>query len=211
MRRTALLVAPAVALALAGGCSYFYSGGTRHPLAGRSVYVIGDSNVAAAGPELISTLGPRYDAFVHGRGGSTTQLALGTQKSWSKLVQRDLRTKLPSRLAAAVVHLGTNDCARAAIPAIGGVPTAIDRIMGAIPRSTPVLWDNVVPVNWYCAVVNASIVQAAARWPNLIVTDYAGRIGTRPDLMVAGSPHMSPAGRGAYARWVSKNIRHVAP
>jgi hypothetical protein len=112
---------------------------------------------------------------------------------------------------AAVVHLGTNDCARAAIPAIGGVPTAIDRIMGAFPRSTPVLWDNVVPVNWYCAVVNASIVQAAARWPNLIVTDYAGSIGTRPGLLLPAGPHMNRAGLKAYARWVSKNVRRVAP
>jgi hypothetical protein len=213
MRRIARILAALVVLATGAGCQYFYQGATPAPRAGRSVYVFGDSNVAAAGRDLLRTLAPGYDALVHGIGGSTTQLVLGTPKPWPRVIDGDLRTKLPSRLVAVVIQLGTNDCATANVAALGGVPAAIDRIMSAIPRATPVLWDNVVvPArNPSCLAVDAFLLAATSRWPNLLVQDYAGQVGNRPGLVLANTPHLSAAGRTRFAQWTRQNLHRVVP
>ena len=107
--------------------------------------------------------------------------------------------------ALVVVALGTND-------AVGDddvrlFPSRLDTLMGAL-GDRPVVWVTHVArrpdgVPDGGQVVNAAILAAPARWPNLTVLDLTPVLSADPSLLRADELHFSDTGRVVYAERIA--------
>jgi hypothetical protein len=95
---------------------------------------------------------------------------------------------------AAVVHLGNNWYGTPA-----SLDSQIDRAMHALDGVDRVVWVNTHNHTDWMGAVNAGIGRARARWPQLLVVDWAAAVSRDRGLVYADGTHLTPRGRGVYA------------
>ena len=195
-RRAAALAIAVVVGLLAAACR------SEGPVSGTKVLVVGDSLTKLSSDTVMATLeGDGWQPDIEATGGTTITY-------WS--------TRIPFLVAIShpdvvVVELGTNDCSPSECPPIGPY---IDEIMRGIPRSTPVLWLNVQvdnPLSAKRKYINFEIESAYARWPNLHLVDYAGRIDNHPEYHVADGLHLNDAGKQVLADLIRDSLAPFRP
>jgi hypothetical protein len=105
---------------------------------------------------------------------------------------------------AVVIGLGNNY-----IPGErGDYASQIDEVMSLLWFVPRVVWVTVAEVNTGRDQINASIRDAARRWPNMAVADWAPLVAADPSLSWDGI-HLSPEGRRALARLVAEAVGPV--
>lgn len=103
-----------------------------------------------------------------------------------------------------VVELGYNDCDHD----LSDYGAHIDNFMSVIPTETPVLWLTVADArNVYTCdeTMNAALTDAATRWSNLALLDFAGFMTGHPEW-TDDSKHLNATGQGEYARWLHQQL-----
>jgi lysophospholipase L1-like esterase len=103
-----------------------------------------------------------------------------------------------------VVELGYNDC-RAELSTYGD---SIDNLLEQVPVETPVHWLTVADPNERRTcdeTINAALTDAAGRWPNLTLLDFAALMDAHPEWTNDGT-HLNEEGRGAYAAWLHDEL-----
>jgi lysophospholipase L1-like esterase len=112
-----------------------------------------------------------------------------------------------ARPEVAVVELGTNE--RGDESTVG---SAIDDLMRGLAGVRTVLWLNVQDRNVIPPqrnAVNAALVSATARWPNLQVLDFDSYFASRAAWHAPDGIHPSDAGKEAVARFISGALHDV--
>lgn len=105
---------------------------------------------------------------------------------------------------AVVIHLGNNY-----IPGErGGFANQIDEVMGLLWFVPRVVWVTVAEANPGRDQVNQAIREAATRWPNMRVADWAPMVGSNPHWTWDGI-HLTHDGRWAMAHLVAETVGPV--
>jgi hypothetical protein len=180
-----------VRLAFAGAVVALVVAVTASADAGQDVHgdkalVIGDSILALSENQVRSALqADGWNAVVHGIPGATIE-------DWVPLVPPLASVVRPS---VAVVELGTNDC-NASCPVLA---PSIDAIMRTLVDNGAgaVLWLNVQTTPVYprqSEALNYQLEQAAVRWPQLQLVDFAGLFGAHPDWHLIDGFHPNATG-----------------
>jgi hypothetical protein len=158
----------------------------------RPVYVIGDSVMLGAQPAVVAALAPipvNVDAV-------ESRSLLG---SVSLLQQH--RAEMGD---VVVVALGTND---------GTDPVEfahrLDLAMGALQGVPHVLWVNQRQFAPGRDAMNAQLVAATARYPNLRVLDWNATVDTNPADVGPDGIHLTDAGKAAMAALVAGAVREA--
>ncbi len=107
---------------------------------------------------------------------------------------------------AVVIHLGNNyiDGER------GGYASQIEEVMGLLWFVPRVVWVTVSEVNPGRAEINMAIRDAATRWPNMRVAEWAPMIAANPQWSTDGL-HLNHDGRWAMAQLVAQVVGPVDP
>jgi hypothetical protein len=100
-----------------------------------------------------------------------------------------------------VLDLGYND---AADPAV--FQSRIDGAMSALSGVKRVIWLNQHDWGPGRAGMNAELVAAATRYPNLEVVDWNAEVAAHPDYVYADAIHLTPAGQTAMATLVREQF-----
>ena len=58
-------------------------------------------------------------------------------------------------------------------------------------------------------VANGLLQQAQARWPNLVLADFAALLAAHPEYSEQRCPHLLPAGYHARAVWLAGEVRRL--
>lgn len=105
---------------------------------------------------------------------------------------------------AVVIHLGNNYIAGER----GDYASQIDEVMGSLWWVPRVVWVTLSEVSPTRAQMNVQIHEAAERWPNMRVADWASLIAANPDWSWDGL-HLAPEGRRALAELISETLGPV--
>lgn len=157
-----------------------------------SVFVLGDSvflGTTAAIPSALPEWLVTYDAVGNRR------LAQGIDVLAARRGQIG---------EAVVVHLGNNFIEGER----GTYATQIDEAMAVLQDVPRVVWVTVSEVSESRVAINQAIREAAARWPNLRVAEWAPIIGARPELSWDGL-HLTPTGRREMAALIAQVLGPV--
>jgi lysophospholipase L1-like esterase len=103
-----------------------------------------------------------------------------------------------------VVELGYNDCDRD----LSAYGDAVDNLMEQVPPETPVHWLTVADAHDLRTcdqTMNAALTDAASRWPNLSLLDFAALMDGHPDWTDDGT-HLNDQGRSGYAAWLHDEL-----
>jgi len=101
------------------------------------------------------------------------------------------------------VYVGEDHADRPTIAAV------IDRLLRAVPRTTPVYWLNVQNQPNYPAhpeSVNDALAAAQSRWPNLTLVDMSARFRNHPEWHLPDGLRFSPAGSDQLAKRVTQSL-----
>jgi hypothetical protein len=152
------------------------------------VLAVGDSVMLGASGALRPALGRRgyVDAAV------SRQFDVGADAV--------LRGRAKYRPKTIVVHLGNNGYIQ-----FEDLASLLDSLR-KVPRV--VLVNVRVPLRWETSV-NEALDYADRHWDNVVLVDWAGITGRRPDLLVDGA-HMDGEGARVYARAIVKAVRAPA-
>ena len=212
MRRAAV-AALALLLAAIVGCSDSrvtnpdrarHADRTTEPV-NKRVLMIGDSNLfGSARPVDEALRDAGFEPTLHGVPGYGLK---HFDVYWS--------SKLPELLrvdpAVVVVGLGTNDTFTDTEVFL--VPSRIDQMMEAI-GDHEVVWlthvdDRPGAAPTAGVAVNEAIRAAAARWPNLVILDFAEVIAANPNVLREDALHFSSTGALTYARSITEAVADV--
>lgn len=164
-----------------------------NPPAGRnSVFVMGDSvflGTTAAIPAALPDWLVTYDAV------GSRRLAQGIDV---------LAARRGEIGEAVVIHLGNNYIEGER----GGYASQIDEAMAVLVDVPRVVWVTVSEVSPSRVAINQAIRDAAPRWPNLRVAEWAPVIGEHPELSWDGL-HLTPTGRREMAAVVAETLGPV--
>ncbi len=152
------------------------------------VLAVGDSVMLGASGALRPALGRRgvVDATV------SRQFVVGADAV--------LRGRAKYRPKTIVVHLGNNGYIQF---------EDLKNLLDSLKKVPRVVLVNVrVPLQWETSV-NEALDYADRHWHNVVLVDWAGITGRRPDLLVDGA-HMSTEGAKVYARAIVKAVRAPA-
>ncbi|MFP4514341.1 MAG: hypothetical protein ACLFRV_15480, partial [Acidimicrobiales bacterium] len=105
---------------------------------------------------------------------------------------------------AVVIHLGNNYIEGER----GDYAGQIDEVMGRLWWVPRVVWVTLSEVSPTRAAMNAQLHEAAERWPNMRVADWASLIAANPDWSWDGL-HLAPEGRRALAELISETLGPV--
>lgn len=110
-----------------------------------------------------------------------------------------------------VVGLGTNDAL--AQGDVLAFPARLDQMMDEL-GDVPVIWlthvdDRPGAVAAAGRTINQMIREAAARWPNLTVLDFATAIAADPGILHSDALHFSPRGMQVYAQAIADVTQEV--
>ena len=187
-----LLVAGASALgaATASGATVF-RGVSAQPVP-PPVYVIGDSVMLGAEGAVVAALAP-------------TPVTVDAQESRSLLGSISLLQQHRSEMGdVVVVALGTND---------GTDPVEftrrIDLVMGVLQGVPHVLWIDQREFAPGRAGLNAQLVAAASRYPNLKVLDWNALVVANPFAVGPDGIHLTEPGKSAMAGLVASGVREA--
>jgi hypothetical protein len=150
------------------------------------VTAIGDSVVLGAAPELARALGPiEVDA------------AVGRQSAAAIEVLR--ARKMAGTLApVVVVHVGNNGALSR---------SQLDEMMQVLLDFPTVLLVNLhVPRPWE-GPNNALLAEAADRYPNVVLVDWAAASASRPELFADDQGHLTRVGAITYADIIARQLR----
>jgi hypothetical protein len=100
-----------------------------------------------------------------------------------------------------VLDLGYNDAADAAV-----FRSRIDGAMSALSGVKRVIWLNQHDWGPGRASMNAELVAATTRYPNLEVVDWNAEVAAHPDDVYADAIHLTPAGQTAMATLVRQQF-----
>ena len=182
-------LAPAATAAVAGGwAAGVPSTGLAAPP--RQVWVQGDSVMLGAAPDTAAALaGAGWAAIVAAFEG------LSLPAATSQLAQNQA-----SLGSVVVLELGANDFGDP--PAFG---QQIDQAMAVI-GNRHVVWLTVSHFNPAADALNAEIYQAALRWPNLTVADWASVVDANPNTVYSDGLHLTPIGYQLMATFVLDHV-----
>lgn len=158
------------------------------PAGARSLFVLGDSVLISAEPYVRAAL----------NGWVVTYDAVGSRRLPQGIdVLRARRAEIGR---VVVIQQGDNY-----IAAEGSFATQIDEAMRVLKGTSRVVWLTVAE-KWPSRVeINRQIRAAAARWPTIVVGDWARLVAAHPEY--AGDMlHLSPAGRQAIARLIDQCV-----
>ena len=159
-----------------------------------AVLVIGDSNLFQSGAQVDAALRDEgVEPTLHGVPGYGVKDLEYWLGQLGGLLARD-----PDIV---VVGLGTNDAEAASD--ILQFPARLDELMGTI-GARRVIWlthvdDRPGAPHDAGSTVNQMVREAATRWPNLTVLDFATEIAADPTILHADALHFSPHGMEVYA------------
>jgi hypothetical protein len=157
-----------------------------------SVMVVGDSVLMGTArdiPLVMSHWLVTYDATESRRLAQAVELFSGRRHEIGEAV---------------VIGLGNNY-----IPGErGDYASQIDEVMSLLWFVPRVVWITVAEVNPGRDRINTSIRDAAERWPNMRVADWAPMVTANPSLAWDGM-HLSPEGRQALAQLVARTVGPV--
>jgi hypothetical protein len=158
----------------------------------RPVYVIGDSVMLGAQPAVVAALAP-------------TPVTVDAVESRSLLGSVSLLRQHRAGLGeVVVVALGTND---------GTDPVEfahrIDLAMAALQGVPHVLWVNQRQFAPGRDAMNAQLVAATARYPNLRVLDWNATVDANPAEVGPDGIHLTDAGKAAMATLVAGAVREA--
>lgn len=105
---------------------------------------------------------------------------------------------------AVVIHLGNNYIEGER----GGYANQIEEVMGLLWFVPRVVWVTVAEVNVGRDQINAAIREAATRWPNMRVAEWAPMIAANPHWSGDGL-HLNHEGRWAMAQLVAQTVGPV--
>ena len=196
MRRRSVVAAAFVVLGVLGGLSgaspAAQAAGT-WTAEGPGVFGLGDSLFMQCGESL--GVGTRSLGMIGWAGGTTEGIRgrlTSTAAAWPYLTEESHADELADLRSADtwVVGLGTNDV-RGSVSASryrANVDWVLQRAAGR-----PVLWFNLVNPDAGSRVntFNGILANAATRWPNLRVLDWAGYVRDNPDAVMADGVHLA--------------------
>ncbi len=103
-----------------------------------------------------------------------------------------------------IVELGYNDCGYD----LSTYGDDIDSFMAHVPTETPVHWLTMADVNHRSTcdeTINLALQDAASRWTNLTLFDFAAHMEGHPEWTVDGT-HLNDDGQRAYASWLHDQL-----
>jgi hypothetical protein len=167
-----------------------------HPLAsaqgagpGLRVSVFGDSVLLGARDQLLAQLQP-------------WSVTVDAAEDRSLLGAIDIfQAAQPTLGDVVVLDLGYNDSDDPAV-----FRGRIDGAMGALAGVQRVVWLNQSEYTAGRARMNAELVAAASRYPNLEVVDWNAEVVAHPEDVYADHIHLTPAGQSAMAAVVRRHI-----
>lgn len=163
---------------------------------GNRVLLVGDSLLWQSTPQVTAML------KTAGWDPSISAYPATTIGAWTPKMARLVGDARPD---VVVVELGTNNCT-AACPNLAAV---IDRLLRAVPRTTPVYWLNVQNQPSYPAhpeSVNDALATAQSRWPNLTLVDMSARFRNHPEWHLPDGLHFTPAGSDQLAKLITQSL-----
>jgi len=153
------------------------------------ISIYGDSVLLGAKEELLADL-------------SGQQVTVDAVEDRSLLGSIDLFQRAGPTLGDVVVlDLGYNDAPDAAV-----FRSRIDGAMAALSGVKRVIWLNQHDWGPGRAGMNAELVAAEARYPNLEVVDWNSEVAAHPDYVYADAIHLTPAGQTAMAALVREQF-----
>jgi hypothetical protein len=160
----------------------------RLPPGPNSLFVLGDSVLISAETAVRSAL----------RGWVVTYDAAGSRRLPQGIQTLKARRSEIGRVV--VIQQGNNYLASE-----GSFGAQIDQAMQVLRGTSRVVWLTVAE-KWASRVeINRQIRAAAARWPTIVVGDWARLVAAHPEY--AGDQlHLSPAGRTAIARLIASCV-----
>jgi len=188
----------------------------------RAVVVeIGDSNGVAGAGSFVAALSDRdngYEPVMLVRGGAAIRSPDCATADKNCVEHSDFwKIRLPEAFAnvqpdAIVVELGINDTMSPGTDTTrgyAGYDGKIDYLMQLLPAGTMVLWTNLpcalepAANQTGCAVVNAALAAAPARWPQLTMLDWSAAAAAHAEYFQTNDVHLTSAGQDAYAKFVA--------
>ncbi len=190
-----------------------------------TVLFVGDSNITYGAEQITDVLATRSDGYVPifasrvGTGirgfGHNTCAGCAASDYWAIHLAQTLANVTPD---AVVIDLGINDATTAGTATTLGYSSyaqKIDWLLGQLP-DVPVLWSTLpctLEAPTYvagCKVINAAIIDAATRHPNLtLVRWYVASTG-HPEYM-GTKPHYTDAGYTAWSKLVLQALGPLFP
>ncbi len=223
------LVAAAVVFLLLSSVAYAAATKPSNARVRGVVLFLGDSNLLFGSGQVVtamtynahfdngyvSVLAPRSGAGLRTADCPGNPFApCATTNYWSTRIPQILARTKPS---AIVVNLGVNDAVEAGTASTRGYTkyaAKIDAFMRLLPKAVPVLWTTtpclIEPplIRPGCAITNAALIGARARWPRLTLVPWAAVANPHPEWIVDfGKPglsavHYTPDGHTAWANTV---------
>jgi hypothetical protein len=163
---------------------------------GNRVLLVGDSLLWQSTPQVTAML------KTGGWDPTITAAPATTIGVWTPKMARLVSDAKPD---VVVVELGTNNCT-AACPNLAAV---IDRLLRAVPLTTPVYWLNVQNQPSYPAhpeSVNDALAAAQTRWSNLTLVDMSARFRNHPEWHLPDGLHFSAAGSDQLAALITQSL-----
>lgn len=153
------------------------------------LFVIGDSVIVGARAAVAQRL-PGWQVNVYAEEGFSTLAAPAVINASRALIGE-----------VVVVGLGNNDAGN---PATFG--QRIDAVMRSLPGVRRVIWVNLRRFRDFVPALDAELVMAPARWPNLEIADWDARATPDPSLVYGDGLHLTPAGQAAMAELIAQHL-----
>ena len=153
------------------------------------VSVFGDSVLLGAANAIVGAL-PGDDVSVDARENLSLLGALGT-----------LEAARPTVGDVVVLDLGYNDGTD-----LGAWRDRVDRAMAILADVPRVIWLTQSDFAPGRAEMNAELLAAASRYPNLAVADWSALVTAHPDFAYGDRVHLTPAGQDAMADLVRRHV-----
>ena len=150
----------------------------------REVFVLGDSVTVGATPAI------EAGAAAHGW-SVAIDAEIGRTTTEGAEILASMHGDLPS---VVVVELGNNDGASPAAYA-----ARVDAVMRELAGVDHVVWYTMTPFASWVPAANAVLQDAADRWPNMELADWATVAERTPGALAGPGPHLQPAGGEAFA------------
>ena len=85
----------------------------------------------------------------------------------------------------------------------------VDTVIRDLTGVDHVVWYTMTPFASWVPAANTVLQQAADRWPNLELADWATVADATPDALAGSGPHLQPAGGEAFATLLFRELEQV--